>query len=79
MLGNVSEWVLDRYYNKYDVEADAVGHTSINLLPAMLRLSRGEDFGTPSYLRFASPSSEQPNDEGVETAGLRCANNHLTP
>ena len=30
MLGNVSEWVLDRYYNKYDLEADAVG-THIDL------------------------------------------------
>ncbi|PWT98568.1 MAG: hypothetical protein C5B51_29175, partial [Terriglobia bacterium] len=25
MLGNVAEWVLDRYYNKYDVEAPATG------------------------------------------------------
>ena len=25
MSGNASEWVLDRYYNKYDVEAPAIG------------------------------------------------------
>jgi len=79
MLGNVSEWVLDRYYNKYDVEADAVGRTSINLLPAMLRLFRGRILGRELSSIRVSHRAEQPNDEGVQTAGLRCANNHLAP
>jgi formylglycine-generating enzyme required for sulfatase activity len=79
-LGNVSEWVLDRYYNKYDVEADAVGtHIDLPLAGNASAVSRGGfwDGELPSIR--VSHRAEQPNDEGVETAGLRCANDHLAP
>lgn len=80
MLGNVSEWVLDRYYNKYDVEADAVGpHVDQPLAGNATAVSRGGFWDAELSSIRVSHRAEQPNDEGVETAGLRCANNHLAP
>ena len=53
MLGNASEWVLDRYYNKYDLEADAVGeHIDLPLAGNASAVAR-EDFGMRSYPGFA--------------------------
>ena len=79
-LGNVSEWVLDRYYNKYDVEADAVGpHVDQPLAGNASAVSRGGFWDAELSSIRVSHRAEQPNDEGVETAGLRCANDHLTP
>jgi formylglycine-generating enzyme required for sulfatase activity len=80
MLGNVSEWVLDRYYNKYDVEADAVGpHIDQPLAGNASAVSRGGFWDAGLSSIRVSHRAEQPNDEGVETAGLRCANDHLAP
>ena len=80
MLGNVSEWVLDRYYNKYDVEADAVGpHVDQPLAGNASAVSRGGFWDAELSSIRVSHRAEQPNDEGVETAGLRCANDHLAP
>jgi formylglycine-generating enzyme required for sulfatase activity len=80
VLGNVSEWVLDRYYNKYDVEADAVGpHVDQPLAGNATAVSRGGFWDAELASIRVSHRAEQPNDEGVETAGLRCANDHLAP
>jgi formylglycine-generating enzyme required for sulfatase activity len=77
VLGNVSEWVLDRYYNKYDLEADAVGPHIDQPLPGnSSAVSRGGFWdGTLPGIRV-SHRAEQPHDEGVEKAGVRCANDH---
>jgi formylglycine-generating enzyme required for sulfatase activity len=80
MLGNVSEWVLDRYYNKYDLEADSVGlHIDQPLAGNASAVSRGGFWDAELPSIRVSHRAEQPNDEGVETAGLRCANDHLAP
>jgi formylglycine-generating enzyme required for sulfatase activity len=80
MLGNVSEWVLDRYYNKYDVEADAVGpHIDQPLAGNASAISRGGFWDAELSSIRVSHRAELPKDVGVETAGLRCANDHLAP
>jgi formylglycine-generating enzyme required for sulfatase activity len=80
ILGNVSEWVLDRYYNKYDVEADAVGpHIDLPLAGNATAVSRGGFWDAELSSIRVSHRAEQPNDEGIETAGIRCANDHLAP
>jgi formylglycine-generating enzyme required for sulfatase activity len=77
MLGNVSEWVLDRYYNKYDLEADAVGtHVDQPLAGNASAIVRGGFWDAELPGIRASHRSEVSNDEAVETAGLRCANDH---
>lgn len=77
MLGNVSEWVLDRYYNKYDLEADAVGpHVDQPLAANASAVARGGFWDAELPAIRVSHRAELPNDEGVETAGVRCANDH---
>jgi hypothetical protein len=41
MLGNFSEWVLDRYYQKYDIEAPAIGNVEQPLASNASALERG--------------------------------------
>lgn len=80
MLGNVSEWVLDRYYNKYDVEADAVGpHIDLPLAGNASAVARGGFWDSELPSIRVSRRAELPNDEGVESAGVRCANDRLAP
>ena len=80
MLGNVSEWVLDRYYNKYDLEADAVGpHVDEPLAGNASAIARGGFWDAELSSIRVSHRAELPPDEGVETAGLRCANDHIAP
>ncbi len=80
MLGNVSEWVLDRYYNKYDLEADAVGpHIDEPLAGNASAIARGGFWDAELSSIRVSHRSELPNDDGVETAGIRCANDHTAP
>ena len=77
MLGNASEWVLDRYYNKYDVEADAVGtHIDLPLPGNATATARGGfwDAELPE-IRVSHRSELLPGD-GAQTAGVRCANDH---
>jgi formylglycine-generating enzyme required for sulfatase activity len=77
MLGNVSEWVLDRYYNKYDLEADAVGSNIDQPLAGNASaVARGGFWDAELPGIRVSHRSEMPNDQGVETAGVRCANDH---
>ena len=80
MLGNVSEWVLDRYYNKYDVEADAVGpHIDLPLAGNASAVARGGFWDAELPSIRVSHRAELPNDESVQTAGVRCANDRLAP
>ena len=77
MLGNASEWVLDRYYNKYDLEADAVGeHIDLPLPGNSTAVARGGFWDAELPEIRVSHRSEMAHDEGAETAGVRCANDH---
>jgi len=77
MLGNVSEWVLDRYYNKYDVEADAQGtHIDLPLAGNSSAIIRGGFWDSDLARLRVSHRTEQEHDLPVETAGVRCANDH---
>ncbi len=80
MLGNVSEWVLDRYYNKYDVEADATeAHIDQPLAGNSSAVARGGFWDAELPSIRVSHRSEMPHDERVETTGVRCANDHSAP
>jgi formylglycine-generating enzyme required for sulfatase activity len=77
VLGNVSEWVLDRYYNKYDLEADATGpHIDQPLSGNSSAIVRGGFWDAELAGIRVSHRAEQLNDQHVETAGVRCANDH---
>jgi formylglycine-generating enzyme required for sulfatase activity len=75
MLGNASEWVLDRYYNKYDVDAPHTG-TAVEqpLAPPAFAAIRGGFFGgSAAYVR-ASHRTERFPDDSEPFIGFRCAN-----
>jgi formylglycine-generating enzyme required for sulfatase activity len=76
MLGNVSEWVLDRYYYKYYPDAVAVGAVDQPLAPNASAVARGGFWDADLAAIRVSHRSEMPNDEGVETVGFRCASDH---
>ena len=73
VLGNVSEWVLDRYYNRYDLEAPAVGpQIEQPLAGNASAVARGGFWAAePEGIRV-SHRSEMLNDQPSETAGVRC-------
>lgn len=76
MLGNVSEWVLDRYFNQYDREADATGPAVIQPLQGnAIAVTRGGywDSGL-SRIRVSQRTEMEPDQDGP--AGVRCANDH---
>jgi formylglycine-generating enzyme required for sulfatase activity len=73
MLGNAAEWVLDRYYNQYDLAAPAIG-------PNIERPLRGNAMGTLRGGFWETPASElrvtrrapRPPDEPEGMIGFRC-------
>jgi len=71
-LGNASEWVLDRYYNKYDIEAPAVGSVEQPLAANASALTRGGFWESEVRNIRVSRRSEQEKDEPVPMAGIRC-------
>jgi formylglycine-generating enzyme required for sulfatase activity len=73
MLGNASEWVLDRYYNKYDLEADAVGpHIDLPLTGNSSAAARGGYWDSElSGIRVSRRIEMLPDQEGPVT--VRCA------
>jgi formylglycine-generating enzyme required for sulfatase activity len=54
MLGNVREWVLDRYYVKYDLAAPAPGENVEQPLAPNASTVAREDSGRVSRLQFTS-------------------------
>jgi formylglycine-generating enzyme required for sulfatase activity len=70
MLGNVYEWVLDRYYNKYDDTSEAIEEPLASNASAVARggawHSRAQDVRVSN--RFGVP-----NDYADANVGLRCA------
>ena len=79
MLGNASEWVLDRYYNKYYVDAAATGAVDQPLAGNATAVARGGYWDADAASLRVSHRSELPNDEPVPTAGIRCASDHIEP
>ena len=77
MLGNVSEWVSDRYYNRYDLEAPAVGpHVEQPLRGNASAVARGGFWGAELKGIRVSHRSEVAPDEAAATVGVRCASDH---
>ncbi len=74
MLGNVSEWVLDRYYNKYYLEAAATGpDVEQPLASNSTALTRGGSWMSPADSIRVSRRIPQEYDAASPTTGLRCA------
>jgi len=75
MLGNAAEWVLDRYYNKYDLDSPATGpNIDQPLAGNALAVARGGFWESESSaLRVSHRSARETDDEGV---GFRCASDH---
>lgn len=72
MLGNASEWVLDRYYNKYDVEAPALGNVDQPLAPNAMALTRGGFWESDVSGIRVSRRVEMEKDEPAPMGGVRC-------
>lgn len=77
MLGNVSEWVLDRYYNKYDLTSPATGAAIEQPLPSnSSAVARGGFWDGDAATIRVSHRAEYPNDDAEPIVGFRCANDH---
>lgn len=72
MLGNASEWVLDRYYNKYDIEAPAVGNVEQPLPSNATALTRGGFWESEASGVRVSRRVEAEKDEPAPMGGVRC-------
>jgi formylglycine-generating enzyme required for sulfatase activity len=72
MLGSASEWVLDRYYNKYDIEAPAIGNVEQPRAPNATAVMRGGFWESEAENIRASHRAEQEKDLPVPMAGVRC-------
>ena len=76
MLGNVSEWVLDRYYNAYD-EASDPGHPDLPLAGNASAVARGGSWVSDASGVRVSRRLEMPPDAQEPHIGVRCAADRL--
>jgi formylglycine-generating enzyme required for sulfatase activity len=75
MLGNVSEWVLDRYYNRYDVTSPAVGaNVEQPLVSNAETVARGGFWDSDAASIRVSHRAAHENDDAQPMVGVRCAN-----
>lgn len=72
MLGNASEWVLDRYYSKYDIEAPAIGNVDQPQASNASALARGGFWESEAPNIRVSRRAEMEKDEPAPMAGIRC-------
>jgi formylglycine-generating enzyme required for sulfatase activity len=72
MLGNVYEWVLDRYYNKYDDTTDEVEEP---LPPNSSAVTRGGAWHSEARNLRVSNREDVPRDYADLDTGFRCAIN----
>jgi formylglycine-generating enzyme required for sulfatase activity len=70
MLGNVYEWVLDRYYNKYDDTTDTVEEP---VLPNASSVARGGAWTFSAKNARVSNRREMLSDGAELDVGFRCA------
>lgn len=77
MLGNVREWVLDRYYNKYDLDAVATGdNVEQPLASNASAVARGGFWASEAAGIRVSHRAEAENDAVDPITGWRCASDH---
>jgi formylglycine-generating enzyme required for sulfatase activity len=69
MLGNVSEWVLDRYYDRYYTDYEVVEPLALNATAT----ARGGYWGADAARVRVSYRAQMSNFEPADTAGIRCA------
>ncbi len=72
MLGNASEWVLDRYYNKYDLEAPPLGDVDQPLASNASALTRGGYWESEVRNIRVSRRTEMDSTDAAPMAGIRC-------
>ena len=72
MLGNVYEWVLDRYYNKYDDTTDEIEEP---LPPNSSAVTRGGAWHSDAKNVRLSNRQDVPRDHADLDTGFRCAMN----
>jgi formylglycine-generating enzyme required for sulfatase activity len=71
-LGNASEWVLDRYFNKYDIEAPAIGNVEQPLASNASALTRGGFWESEAANIRVSHRIAMDNRDPAPMAGIRC-------
>jgi formylglycine-generating enzyme required for sulfatase activity len=72
MLGNASEWVLNRYYRKYNVDEPAIGNVDQPLAANATALTRGGFWESEAANVRVSRRVETEKDEPAPMAGVRC-------
>jgi formylglycine-generating enzyme required for sulfatase activity len=76
MLGNVAEWVLDRYFDKYDLDSAATGPTVEEpLSPNALAVARGGYWESDAEGLRVSHRLPQEKEGDQISIGFRCASN----
>jgi formylglycine-generating enzyme required for sulfatase activity len=77
VLGNVREWVLDRYFNKYDVAAPATGDAVEQpLAPNASTVARGGFWESEVAAVRVSHRSALSTNSSDASIGWRCASDH---
>jgi formylglycine-generating enzyme required for sulfatase activity len=77
MLGNVSEWVLDRYYNRYDVTSPAIGaNVEQPLVSNAETVARGGFWDSDAASIRVSHRAAHENDDAQPIVGVRCVSDH---
>jgi formylglycine-generating enzyme required for sulfatase activity len=72
MLGNAAEWVLDRYYNKYDPDDAAIGDVQQPLASNATAVSRGGYWESEQKNIRVSRRAEMEKDDPAPMVGVRC-------
>ena len=77
MLGNVSEWVLDRYFDKYSYDSVATGpDVEQPLAPNALAVARGGFWqNDAARLRVSHRLAQEKEGDDIPI-GFRCARDH---
>lgn len=74
MLGNVAEWVLDRYFNKYDLDSPATGEgVELPLAPNASAIARGGFWGSDAASIRVSHRTAWEKEGADIPVGFRCA------
>jgi formylglycine-generating enzyme required for sulfatase activity len=76
-LGNVKEWVLDRYYKKYYLDSATTGaNVDQPLASNASAVARGGFWGSDASAIRVSHRSEEETDTVDGSVGVRCASDH---
>jgi formylglycine-generating enzyme required for sulfatase activity len=71
-LGNAAEWVADRYFDKYDLEAPATGKVELPLAGNASALTRGGFWESAAADVRVSHRTAADNQDPAPMAGIRC-------